>query len=232
MTPGWKGDPMLTSATARAVLARLEERSAGERPELDALNALGAAHTRAAAPRLMLDVGPAAGRLLNILVRTTQARMVIEVGGSVGYSTIWLAEAVAETGGEVISIETDQGKADQLTQNVADAGLLQHVRVIRDSADVVISQLTGPFDLVFIDHWKDLYVREFDLAWPKVRVGGLVVADNILLPAATAAQAGAYVRHVRGLPDARSVTVPLGDGLEITVRAAPSAATPAGAGGA
>lgn len=218
-----KGELMLTSTAARDVLARLEDRSDSERSELDALNALGAAHTRAAAPRLMLDVGPAVGRLLNTLVRVTQARRVVEIGGSVGYSTIWLAEAAAETGGEVVSIEKDSGKAKELTQNVGEAGLLEHVRVICESADGVLPGLPGPFDLVLIDHWKDRYVREFDLAWPKVRVGGVVVADNILLPRATAPQMEAYVQHVRGLPDARSHTIPLGDGVEITVRAAAQA---------
>jgi predicted O-methyltransferase YrrM len=211
---------MLTPAAAGAVLARLEERSAGEQAELGALNAAGAAHTRAAAPRLMLDVGPAVGRLLNLLVRATQARRVVEVGGSVGYSTIWLAAAAAETGGEVVSIENDPGKAGELRANLAQAGLAHHVRVVCQSADTVLPRLQPPFDLVLIDHWKDLYIREFDLAWPKVRVGGVVVADNILAPRATAAQMEAYVKHVRSRPGARSATLPLGDGVEITTRAA------------
>jgi predicted O-methyltransferase YrrM len=201
------------------VLARLEERSRREETELRELNARGAKWTRAAAPRLMLDVGPDVGRFLNILVRAACARMVVEVGGSVGYSTIWLAEAVADTGGQVVSIEPDSGKAEELRDNLAAAGLLEHVRIESESAHLVIPELPGPFDLVLIDHWKDLYIREFDLAWPRLRAGGLIVADNILEPAATAAQMRSYLAHVRDVPDARSYTIPLGDGVELTSKA-------------
>ncbi|WP_206797394.1 O-methyltransferase [Amycolatopsis sp. MtRt-6] len=209
---------MILSATADAVLDRLENRSREERPELDELNSRGARWTREAAPRLMLDVGPDVGRLLNILVRTSGAQHVVEIGGSVGYSTIWLASAVAETGGLVVSIETDDGKVQQLLKNVEEAGLQDYVEVAHGSADTVLTDLAGPFDLVLIDHWKDLYIREFDLVWPKIRPGGLVVADNILEPAATAERMRAYVEHVRSKPDACSYTVPLGDGIEITSR--------------
>lgn len=215
---------MILSATADAVLDRLEKRSRAERPELDELNLRGAKWTRDAAPRLMLDVGPDVGRLLNLLVRTTGAKEVVEIGGSVGYSTVWLASAVAETGGRVVSIETDDGKVEQLQQNLEEAGLLQHVQILNDSADAVLADLAGPFDLVLIDHWKDLYVREFDLAWPKVRPGGVVLADNILEPAATAERMRAYVEHVRSVPDARSYTLPLGDGVEVTSRVYPQEA--------
>jgi predicted O-methyltransferase YrrM len=212
---------LMTEAASR-VLSRLEERSRRERPELDALNAKGAACTRAAAPHLMLDVGPDVGRLLNVLARTAQARRVVEIGGSVGYSAIWLAAAVAEHGGEVISIEKDPGKAAEMQHNLAEARLAAHVRVVCDDADAVIPALAPPFDLVLIDHWKDRYISGFDLAWPKLRAGGVVIADNILMPAATTALMDAYVRHVRSQPDARSSTIPLGDGVEVTVRAAPS----------
>lgn len=211
---------MMMSQAAARVLARLGERSAQERPELDELNAKGAAFTREAAPRLMLDVGPDVGVLLNVLARTTQAKRIIEIGGSVGYSTIWLAAAAAETGGEVISIETEPHKADQLRRNVSEAGLLEHVRVVQQSAHLAIPRLQGPFDMVLIDHWKDLYIREFDLCWPLVRAGGVVAADNILMPEATAAQMKAYVEHVRSFPDARSGTIAVGDGVEITCRVA------------
>jgi len=90
--------------------------------------------------------------------------------------------------------------------------------VIHGSADAVVRELPGPFDIVLIDHWKDLYIREFDLVWPKVRPGGAVVADNILVPAATADRMRAYVEHVRNVPGACSLTLPLGDGVEVTTR--------------
>ena len=211
---------MTLSPLVQQTLTRLEERSRREQPELDELNARGAAATRAAAPRLMLDVGPDVGRLLNLLARILGARHVVEVGGSSGYSTIWLAEAMAGSAGRVTSIEFDPRKAAEQRENLAAAGLLDHVDLVVEDASSAIPRLAEPVDLVLIDHWKDLYIRDFDLVWPKVRPGGLVVADNILTPEATRARMRAYVEHVRSVPAAVSYTVAVGDGIEITHRAA------------
>jgi len=215
--PGANGTITPTSAAA-GVLAMLESRSRQERPELDRLNNLGAAATRAAAPGLMLDVGPEVGRLLNALVRIIGAKQILEIGGSVGYSTIWLADAAAAIGGRVLSVEPDPGKAAELRSNIAAAGLDDYVEVLQEDAADVIPRLSGPLDLVLIDHWKDLYVREFDAVWPRVRPGGAVVADNILLPEATRPRMQAYQEHVRAAAGAYSLTVQLGDGVELTWR--------------
>ncbi|GAA1931283.1 O-methyltransferase [Streptantibioticus ferralitis] len=200
------------------VLARLEHRSEGERAELERLNAAGAGHTRAAAGQLMLDVGPDVGRLLAMLVRCRTNPTVVEVGSSVGYSTIWLADAVRAAGGRVHSIEPDTGKVAQARDNLAEAGLAEYVEVIEGTAADVLPRLPGPYDVVIIDHWKDLYIPDFDLAWKQVAVGGVVVADNILVPQATRGLMGEYVKHVRSVPGAWSQTLPLGDGVEVTIR--------------
>ncbi|WP_437787719.1 O-methyltransferase [Sorangium sp. So ce1097] len=201
-----------------AVLARLEDRSIREQRELAELNDKGARFVREAASRFMLDVGVEVGKLLNLLARSLGARRVIEIGGSVGYSTLWFAEAVRSTGGRVVSFEIDPGKVALMRENLADAGLLEHVEIIDDDASKHLPSLEGPFDLVLIDHWKDLYIRDFDLAWPRVRRGGLVVADNILHPASTLEAMQAYVSHVRAAPGARSFTLSAGNGVEITAR--------------
>lgn len=201
-----------------AALERLEQRSKQEQRELSELNTKGAQFVREAAGRFMLDVGVDVGRLLNVLVRALGARRVVEIGGSVGYSTLWLAEAAKATGGRVVSFEIDAHKVEQMRQNLSDAGLLEQVEIIGEDASLHLPSLEGPFDLVLIDHWKDIYIRDFDLAWPKVRRGGIVVADNILAPAATSAQMQAYVAHVRAVPGARSSTLPLGQGIELTQR--------------
>ena len=204
-----------------SVLGRLDERAHAEAEELDLLNAIGPERVRAAAGRLMLDVGPEVGTLLNVLVRATRARRVVEVGGSVGYSTIWLAEAVGGTGGIVISIEPDEGKLAEQRENLEAAGLADRVQQVAEPAEDVLPGLEGPFDLVLIDHWKALYVDAFDAAWPRVRPGGLVVADNVLRPEATRDEMQRYIAHVRALPDALSVTLDVGDGVELTCRAGP-----------
>jgi len=200
------------------VLARLEQRSTSERPELERLNNIGAPATRAAAGGLMLDVGPEVGRLLNALARIVDARNVLEIGGSVGYSTVWIAEALSHTGGHAVTVEPNQDKADQLRTNLISAGVDKFVDVVVDDAGAVVGQVTEPLDLVLIDHWKDLYVREFDAVWPKLRSGGVIVADNVLRPAATADLMRAYIDHVRAQPGAYSFTLDIGDGVELTWR--------------
>ncbi|MFI5781677.1 O-methyltransferase [Nocardia sp. NPDC051570] len=200
------------------VLTRLEHRSNSERAELNRLNDAGPSHTRAAAGQLMLDVGPDVGRLLAVLVRSRTKPTVVELGGSVGYSTIWLADAVRAAGGRVYSIEPDAGKVAQARANLADAGLAAYVEVIEGTAAETLPRLPGPYDVVIIDHWKDLYIPDFDLAWTRVAEGGVVVADNILEPQATRDVMARYVDHVRAVPGAWSQTLPLGDGVEITMR--------------
>ena len=210
---------LATPEPVAAVLKHLEARSVAERIELETLNQRGAAFVRQAAGRLMLDVGPQVGFLLNLLVRALRGWRMVEIGGSVGYSTIWLAEAARATGGTVFSIEFDQGKQREQRQNLEAAGLLSHVELLLGDAAQLLPSLPGPFDLVLIDHWKDVYAREFDLVWPKVRSGGLVIADNILRPAATAELMQSYVAHVRASTEARSMTLDVGQGIELTCHA-------------
>lgn len=209
----WGDDELVTAA-----LRRLGSRARAEDDEIEELLQAGPNLLRAAAGRFMLPVGPDVGRLLNLLVRLSGARRILEIGGSVGYSTIWLAEAARANGGLVQSVESDEGKVKEQHDNVEAAGLARYVEQIPGSSDVVLPGLAGPFDLVLIDHWKGHYVRDFDIVWPRVCGGGLVVADNIIEPAEAAEETRRYVEHVRAQPGVLSFTAPIGCGVELTFR--------------
>ncbi|RPK45952.1 O-methyltransferase [Streptomyces sp. ADI92-24] len=206
-------DPRIES-----VLAELEARSRKEQQELEVLRAAGGTALRERAGSFMLDVGPEVGLFLNTLVRVAGARTVVEIGGSVGYSTVWLAEAVRATGGRLHSIEVDRQKQEEQRGYLTAAGLDAYVELTSREAPELVPSLSAPVDLVLLDHWKELYVRDFDACWPALRPGGVIVADNVLMPRKNAEVIARYRHHLSGIPDAQSQMLALGDGLEVTTK--------------
>ena len=186
----------------RAVLGRLEEEDADER-ERGVERAL-----RARA------VTPTTGRFLFALVAPQAACEVLEVGGSRGYSTIWLAAAARILGGRVVSVENDPAKCEAWRRNVEEAGLADWAELVDGDAREQLPEIDDIFDVVFIDAEKDDYETHFALARPKLEPGGLVVADNVLSHEETL---GAYSRARQADPGLVSVTIPLDRGLELSV---------------
>ena len=168
--------------------------------------------------KLMLAVGPDTGKLLNTLIQATSAKRVLEIGGSMGYSTIWQAEAVERNGGTLTTLEAVPSKVEILRRRVAQAGLEGTVTIVEGNALEVLPRLEGPFDLVLVDAWKADYPAYFELVFPKLAVGGLIVADNITRPAPPDAGITEYVEKARSHPQAQSQLLPIGSGLELTVK--------------
>jgi caffeoyl-CoA O-methyltransferase len=186
----------------RSVLVRLEdedrrEREAGVARELRAR-----------------QVARTTGQFLFSLVAPQTDCEVLELGGSRGYSTIWLAAGVRNFGGRVLSLESDPRKCEAWRRNVADAGLDDWAELIEGDAVETLPAIDDVFDLVFVDAEKDDYERLFGLARGKVEPGALFVADNVL---SHADALGAYSRARQDDPALESVTVPLDRGLELSV---------------
>ena len=185
----------------RTVLARLEAEDADER----ARGLPSAQRSR--------QVAPTTGRFLAALVASWSGCTVLEIGGSRGYSTIWIAAAARFAGGRVRSLEADPVKCEAWRRNIADAGLEQWAELVEGDAFQTLPAQNGSADLVFLDAEKDDYERLFELARPRLEPGGLVVADNVLSHVETL---GAYSAARQADPDLVSVTVPLDRGLELT----------------
>jgi predicted O-methyltransferase YrrM len=166
----------------------------------------------------MLAVGPETARLLNTFIRATRAQRVLEIGGSLGYSTLWMAEALEATGGRLLTTEYIPAKAAALRRRIAAAGVATTVELHEGDALRLLPQLDGPWDLVLVDAWKDDYPTYFELVFPRLRVGGLIVADNITYPLPPGEGIEAYLRKAHSHPDAQSQLIPIGSGLELTVR--------------
>jgi predicted O-methyltransferase YrrM len=186
----------------RAVLARLEQEDAREREE-------GVARELRAR-----QVARTTGQFLFGLVAPQWDCEVLEIGGSRGYSSIWLGAGVRNLGGRVLSLESDPAKVEAWRQNVADAGLQDTVELMDGDAFETLPQIEDVFDVVFIDAEKDDYEQLFRLARDKVEPGALVVADNVLSHVETL---GAYSEARQADPTLESVTVPLDRGLELSV---------------
>jgi caffeoyl-CoA O-methyltransferase len=153
------------------------------------------------------------GRFLNLLIRLGGFRRILEIGASGGYSGIWLALAARVTGGEVLTLEQDPRKVRLATENYREAGVDAHITVIAGDARRTVYDIDGPLDVVFIDAWKSDYVHYFEAVWPKVRAGGLVIADNVISHAAELGRYRDVAFHASG---GRTLLVPIGSGLEVT----------------
>ncbi len=160
-------------------------------------------------------VRPEVGRFLNLLIKIAAARRILEIGTGEGYSTIWLGLAAQATDGRVITLELDPERAEVARQNLTQAGLEDRVTVRVGDARELLEDLQGPFDFVFIDAEKTEYLAYLERLLPRVRNGGLIVADNVTSHAAALRP---YVDHVQAHPRLESVVVPIGRGEAVSLK--------------
>lgn len=144
-------------------------------PDADLESALSA-QREAGLPEI--EVAPVAGKLLNLLVRISGARRVLEVGTLGGYSTIWLARAVGP-GGRVVTIEAEPDNAAIARASIDAAGVGDRVDIRVGRGVDVLPTLVGGFDLVFIDADKESNTIYLDWAAKLGHPGTVVVLDNI-----------------------------------------------------
>ena len=163
----------------------------------------------------MWNIPPETGNFLNIQVKASKAKSVLEIGMSNGYSTIWMAEAVKEVGGSVTTLENSSEKVRMAQENFKKVGLDEIITIVEGDAPGIIETLPGPFDFVFMDVWNEDYVANFQAFFPKLSVGGLIVADNAIGHSDGIEE---YLQLVRGQSGLQSVLVPIGNGEEMTLR--------------
>ncbi|HMH50468.1 MAG TPA: class I SAM-dependent methyltransferase [Candidatus Acidoferrum sp.] len=168
-----------------------------------------------ARPRRMLNVTRDTGRLLWILIRATRATRILEVGTSNAFSTIWLADAARATGGRVTTLEVNPDKIALARANLARAGLADVVDIVEGPAAERLATLSGPFDLVFLDADRPSYLTYLELVVPRLRTGGMLVADNVTSHANELVD---YLNRVKSHPQLFTVTVPIGNGEEIALK--------------
>ncbi len=169
-------------------------------------------------------IGPACGRLLYQLARLIGARRVFEMGSAIGYSTLWLAEAVGPQG-VVYYTDGDPANARRAEKHFRRAGVHKRIRILVGDALEMLGRTSGQFDLIFNDVNKDQYPEVFRLAVPRIRVGGLFVTDNVLWSGRVARPAASGDLNARAIqefnrliyrsPKLFTTIVPLRDGFAI-----------------
>jgi predicted O-methyltransferase YrrM len=186
----------------RSVLERLEREDADER----ARGLPSSVRAR--------QVARTTGQFLFAFVAPQTDCEVLELGGSRGYSTIWLAAGARYLGGRVLSLEADPVKCEAWRRNIGEAGLEDWADLVEGDAFETLPPIADVFDLVFLDAEKEDYEGLFAIARTKLEPAAVVIADNVLSHADTLA---AYSRARQVDPTLESVTVPLDRGLEVSV---------------
>jgi len=130
-----------------------------------------------------IDVTPLQGKFLELLVRATGAKRILEIGTLGGYSTLWLARAIPQDG-IVVTLELEPRHAQIAEQNIAAAGFADHVDVrvgpAAETLTALVEDRTAPFDFIFIDADKASYPEYLQLSLKLSRPGTLIVADNVV----------------------------------------------------
>lgn len=182
------------------------------------LEAFGAANDQAVGEghERMLNITPATGEFLGVLVRATGARQILEVGTSNGYSTLWLAEAALATGGRVTTVEWATDKWVKAGENFAAAGVDGVIESLHADAEKVLErQDEASLDLIFLDADRARYPEW----WPMLRrvlcPGGLLVMDNAT---SHAEEVAPFVALVEDDPAFVSSLVPVGKGELLATR--------------
>jgi predicted O-methyltransferase YrrM len=168
---------------------------------------------------LSLQFSPEHGIIAYNVARSIGAKRIVEFGTAFGFSTIYLASAIKDNGaGVVIGSEFIEAKAKKARENLEAAGLAQYVDIRTGDAMKSLADPGGEIDMILIDGSKDLYIPVLKMLSAFLRIGGVVLADNVCSPFIRKTLSS-YVAHVQNPKNGfKSITIPLPDGFEFSVK--------------
>ncbi len=155
------------------------------------------------------------GDLLYHLALSANAMLIVEIGTSYGFSGLHWAAALRQTRGQLHTIDVSEKKFNSSKATFAAAGVADLVTNYLGDAQAILKGIAGPIDIAFIDADKVSTRAYFDLLWEKIRVGGSVLTDNATTHRDELSD---FVKYVRGLANASSVEVAVGNGVEWTIK--------------
>ncbi len=198
----------------RSVLKKLEERSKLEKSE----------KIQASHDERMLAISSETGEFFNILLKAIKAKKILEIGMSVGFSTLWFADAILSNNGKIITIEENRNKIAMAKKNFEEAGVSAQIEIQEGKALQILHKLATSesdqqeFDFVFLDADKENNIEYFDLVLPLVRIGGIIATDNILYPEKFRPEMKKFTEYIKSKPNVQTMTLDLGNGEEISIK--------------
>ena len=155
------------------------------------------------------------GQCLRLLTEAVDAKRVVEIGTSTGYSGLWFALALSSTGGKLVTHEINDDRIKMARDNYNKAGISDLITIVAGDAHQTVKQLKDPIDVLFIDADKEGYTDYLNKLSPLVRPGGLILAHNVGMRDASMAD---YVKAVTTSPDLETIFYEQGGGLSITLK--------------
>jgi predicted O-methyltransferase YrrM len=181
----------------------------------DMLTALELRAGKQTAPATERMLAYEAAKFTSVLAVSNKAQLMVEIGSGVGYATLWLAYAASITGGKLLTCELDPVQAQQVQSHLEGAGMTDYVEILIGDARELLRHRTAPVDFLLIDGDYGQYETYFDVVYKQMKIGATVVACRV---SAAADELADYTTYVQNHPHLESVTVPLGEGLEVSVK--------------
>ncbi|SDK52927.1 O-methyltransferase [Natronincola ferrireducens] len=168
--------------------------------------------------------------LLKVITKTSRSKKILEVGTAIGYSTILLCQAAGEDC-HVTTIERDSERVEKARNNIKKADFTNNIQVIQGDAQEVLNFLDSKYDLIFLDGAKGHYKEMLNNCIDSLKVGGILVSDNILFKGMVANddlvirrkrtivnRMRDYLHYICNHPQLDTTIIPIGDGVAISYR--------------
>jgi predicted O-methyltransferase YrrM len=198
-----------------SVFAEYQARDAAERERQKTLGSGGGMVMR---DEFLLPVGPEVGAVLHALILARKPKRILELGTSYGYSTLIMADAAQAVGATLITMELAEYKQAYARTMITKAGLVDTVDFRLGDAVALTADDPGPFDFILLDIWKELYLPCFEALYPKLSEEAIIAADNMIFPPQARDDVRKYRAAVRAKSDLQTTLLPIGSGIELSVK--------------